>query len=488
MRFARSDEPPRGKKAGLPSLLPEAGYAVIGSAPGIRTEPATITFLHKSQICNTLAALIGPVRPLSTFNLMKASTLPNLRHLRIFETVARLESVSAASEEVHLSQPAVSQAMAKLEQFFATQLFERRRSGSYPTQAGSILQFRTERLFSQIEQAIQGLLGRFPPDEQSGSHLATNKITGAHIAVLVHIAEKGGFEPAANSIGISQASLHRTARDLEKIMRRAIFRRTARGVATTESGTELARRLKLAALEIEYAMEQIEALRGTARSRISIGVSPMANSLFLAYAINDLLIEYPNSKIVVVERPYSVLLNALRFGDTDIVYGMLRRPEGVADIAEQAFFLDPYCIVVRRGHPLTRLARITANDLVRYDWVMPGPNSPRRHIFEEIFSGLNAEPTTTIETASLTTHLSALCCSDRISLLKQEEIQLHEQLGLLVPLPFDVPLPDKPYGITTRANWHPTPVQQRLIQIMCERAQRQQSTRLSQPLFAEETQ
>jgi hypothetical protein len=44
-------------------------------------------------------------------------------------------------------------------------------------------------------------------------------------------------------------------------------------VATTESGTELARKLKLAALEIQYAVEQIEALKGTARSRISIGVA-----------------------------------------------------------------------------------------------------------------------------------------------------------------------------------------------------------------------
>jgi LysR family transcriptional regulator of gallate degradation len=403
--------------------------------------------------------------------MMKASTLPNLRHLRVFETVARLESVSGASEEAHLSQPAVSQAMAKVEQFFGTQLFERRRSGSYPTEAGSILKFRTERLFSQIEQAIQGLQGRFPSNEQTTFHLAANKITGAHIAVLVHIAEKGGFEKAAQSIGISQASLHRTARDLEKILRRAIFRRTARGVTTTESGTELARRLKLAALEIEYAAEQIEVLRGAARSRVSIGVAPMANSLLLADGINDVLIEFPSSKILVLERPYAVLLNALRFGDIDLIYGMLRRPDGVNDISEQAFFVDPYCVAVRRNHPLTGLAELTARDLLRYDWVMTGPNSPRRNVFEEIFRKLGREPTTSIESASLTTHLSALCCSDRIGLLKQEEIHLHEQLGLLTTLPYDVPLPDKPYGITTRANWHPTPVQQRFLETICKRAQ-----------------
>lgn len=415
---------------------------------------------------------------------MKASTLPNLRHLRIFETVARLESVSAASEEVHLSQPAVSQAIAKLEQFFKAPLFTRRRSGSYPTEAGSIIKFRAQRLFSQIEQAIQELLGRFASAEPSAAHLAAAKITGGHISVLIRVAEEGGFEPAAYAIGISPASLHRTARDLERVLRRSIFQRTAHGVKTTDSGSELARRFKLATLEIDYATEQIEALQGTTRSRISIGVPPMGNSLLLASIINDLLLDYPDSKVVVTERPYDVLLHALRSGDIDVLYGMLRCPDWVTDISEQPFFIDPYCVVVRQNHPLTRRLKVTAADLSLYDWVTPGKNSPRRRVFEQIFAKCEQDPTTTIETASLTTHLSALCCSDRIGLLKREEIQLHERLGLLSVLPFEVPSPSRPSGITTRANWHPTPLQQRLLEIIRTRAKSHRDKNPSQEFVA----
>ena len=40
----------------------------------------------------------------------------SLRHLKLFESVARLSSVRRASEECHLSQPAVTQAIAKLEE------------------------------------------------------------------------------------------------------------------------------------------------------------------------------------------------------------------------------------------------------------------------------------------------------------------------------------------------------------------------------------
>ena len=40
----------------------------------------------------------------------------NLRHLRAFCEAAALGSISRAAEEVHLSQPAVTQAIAKLEE------------------------------------------------------------------------------------------------------------------------------------------------------------------------------------------------------------------------------------------------------------------------------------------------------------------------------------------------------------------------------------
>ena len=45
----------------------------------------------------------------------------SLRHLKLFESVARLSSVRRASEECHLSQPAVTQAIAKLEEQIGTQ-------------------------------------------------------------------------------------------------------------------------------------------------------------------------------------------------------------------------------------------------------------------------------------------------------------------------------------------------------------------------------
>jgi hypothetical protein len=55
----------------------------------------------------------------------------SIRHLKVFERVAHLQSVRRASEECHLSQPAVTQAVAKLEKQLGETLLDRPRPESW---------------------------------------------------------------------------------------------------------------------------------------------------------------------------------------------------------------------------------------------------------------------------------------------------------------------------------------------------------------------
>ena len=51
--------------------------------------------------------------------------LPPMRHLRVFESAARLGGFSAAAQELHTTQSAVSRTVADLERLLGTALFER---------------------------------------------------------------------------------------------------------------------------------------------------------------------------------------------------------------------------------------------------------------------------------------------------------------------------------------------------------------------------
>ena len=171
---------------------------------------------------------------------------PSLRQFRAFEAVARCQSIGGAAKELGLSQPAVTHMIAHLESALAASLLERRPGGSFPTPLGSVLLTRVHRLFAHIQSALR--------DPVIGASLSggdtiksvENKITDTHIRALTAIAECGSFEAAARKLDISQPALHRSARDLERVVRRSLYQRMARGLGPTAQAREFARRLKVA--------------------------------------------------------------------------------------------------------------------------------------------------------------------------------------------------------------------------------------------------
>lgn len=80
--------------------------------------------------------------------------LPNLRHLRAFVAVVDTGSFIAAAEEVHIGQPALSQAVAKLEQQVGVRLIERTSRSVRLTPAGVEFLAEARRVLAAVEQMM----------------------------------------------------------------------------------------------------------------------------------------------------------------------------------------------------------------------------------------------------------------------------------------------------------------------------------------------
>ena len=76
----------------------------------------------------------------------------NLRHLRAYQAVLHCGSITAGSERVHMSQPTMTQAIAKLERRVGTGLFHRHRSGMTATRAGALFGARVDRALAALEE------------------------------------------------------------------------------------------------------------------------------------------------------------------------------------------------------------------------------------------------------------------------------------------------------------------------------------------------
>jgi LysR family transcriptional regulator of gallate degradation len=396
----------------------------------------------------------------------QVSELPNLRHLRVFQVVARLGSISGASREARVSQPAVTQGIAKLEALLDVVLFERRQSGCYLTEYGRTYLARTDRMFAEMEGGLVAPLVGPPFADDKSLRPILAKITATHVRALMAVAEHRSIETAALKLGISASSLTRAARDLEGVLRRTLFHPGLQGLSPTKPATELARRFGLACRELTYATEEIATLKGMSTSRVVIGTLPMFPVDLIAHSIDDLLRIYPGTRVLVLEGGYLSLLDDLRAGKIDFLVSVLRRPSWAEDVDEEPLFRDPYAIVARRGHPLSRRQNITLQDLARFEWVLPEVGTPRRTAFERMFEGVSPKPKASIETRSIEFQRGMLSVSDRISIVTRQETLLEERIGVLTALPFAPPVRRNADGIATRANWRPTIVQLAFLDLL----------------------
>lgn len=83
----------------------------------------------------------------------------NLNHLRIFEAVYRLRSMTLASAELHLTQSGVSQHIGALEDALGVRLFDRIKQRLIPTGAANELQEECSRSFGGLERVVARIRG-----------------------------------------------------------------------------------------------------------------------------------------------------------------------------------------------------------------------------------------------------------------------------------------------------------------------------------------
>ncbi len=390
----------------------------------------------------------------------RAAISISLRHLKLFESVARLSSVRRASEECHLSQPAVTQALTKLEEQIGTSLLERGASGSYLNELGIIFQRRIERLFTQIERALLelGVPACHAP-------VMASRITKSQIRSLISIVENGSFAQAARALGVSQATLSRAARDLERDIRKPLYHRTASGIAATPAGAEFARKLKLATREIEWAVEELESAKGSLRGQIVIGAMQLAGSFLLASVLNEFISAYQHANVRISNGSSGAMLRSLRDGDVDFVIGLLRDPVP-EDSIQEPLAEAPYVIAARQGHPLFAKRKVMLDDLSAYDWVVGTPGACRRVCFDALFAG-RRKPQARVETSSLPTIRLVLARSDCLTLLTSYELMYEDDALTAVPYGPIKPIPW--IGVTMRNNLLPTQLQVNFLRLVRKR-------------------
>lgn len=370
----------------------------------------------------------------------------NLRHLRAHAIVTRAGSISAAARIIGLTQPAITEALARLEDRLGLGLFDRIPSGMLPTEAGQLLAARADAALA---------------------HIGSPRVTMAQFRALLAVAEGGSYAGASLATGLAEPSLHRAVHDLSVALRRTLVERRGRSVVLTAAGKRTVRAFRLARAEIAAALSELRTLRGRESGRIAIGAMPLSRARLLPGAITAFHRTHPGITAAIVEGSHAELIEPLRDGELDLLVGALRTPEAGGDVVQQPLFDDHPIVVSRADHPLTKMKRPDIAALARYPWTIAAPGTPLRAQWEKMFADAGvAVPEVPVECGSVMTIRQILLESDFLTLLSRDQVSVELEAGWLVKLCDTPPGLKRTIGITTRTGWRPTAAQQAFVEAL----------------------
>ncbi len=394
----------------------------------------------------------------------------NIRHLHAFYEVTRLGSVSAAAPRVHLTQPAVTQAIAQIERYFCARLFTRSTTGMQLTSAGRVCSERVGRALLALHDGIAELRNDASREPGSPKRL-TQGIRMAHLRALTALAQHRNFTLAARASHMAQPTIHRVVRDLEQLLEVPLFEKTSHGVVPTKGAENLARRAGVAFAELEQAHADVAALNGVERGRTVIGTMQMVHPLLIPDALVEFSLKCPEHSIAILSGTYEHLFPALEIGEADFLIGPLGRSNLPHDVVQEHLFDDPLAIIMRPDHPLARRRRVAGADLSRYSWIAPRKGGPLRPDFDALFQLAGVlPPQHTVECNFLGVARAFLTSSNHLMLLSPHQFRDELKAGTLAAIPPPGALMARPFGLTLRRDWRPTSTQAALLDIIRHRS------------------
>lgn len=171
------------------------------------------------------------------------------------------------------------------------------------------------------------------------------------LRAFVAVVENGGFNRAAERLGVSKSIVSRRIARLEEELGARLLSRSTRGVSPTEAGLELKERGERILAELEEAREAVAQQSGEVVGRLRLSV-PLSFVNYLAPILGDLACRHPKLELDASFSDRPVDLVGEKF-DAAIRVGSLRDPNLIARrlATVRAYAVASPSYVERHGAP-----------------------------------------------------------------------------------------------------------------------------------------
>lgn len=198
---------------------------------------------------------------------MQPSPEPNLRHLYALVVVHQAGSVSAAAPRVNLSQPALTQAVARLSSNWACACSTGTQAACRPPRLPGCWC----RVSSGCWRIWAGDRGRASRAAPAGARWPGRRVSLGQLQALVAVDVAGSYALAAVRAGVSQPAIYRAVQALADVIEVPLTVRRGKTMQPTPVALRLLRQVRLALAELRAGLDEVAALRSQHAGRLTLG-------------------------------------------------------------------------------------------------------------------------------------------------------------------------------------------------------------------------
>jgi LysR family transcriptional regulator, regulator of abg operon len=269
------------------------------------------------------------------------------------------------------------------------------------------------------------------------------------LSTLAAIADTGSIRAAARSLELSPAAVTKAMRELEADLQAPLLLRGASGVAFTEFGRALVVHARLVLGQLQRAEAEIEALRGAAAGKLSIGVTPWVALTFLPPAVQRFRQHMPEVQLEFFEGLLGVVQPRLRDGSLDFSIGRPPPASPQSEFHNVPLFSTHSAVCARRDHP--KAGCRTLLELEDAEWVLNWDPASRESISDNLFRKRGMKVPHTIHLAhSLSVVLGLLARTDMVSIFPWPLVEVLIAKENLWALPLRETVDETIVSITSR--------------------------------------
>jgi DNA-binding transcriptional LysR family regulator len=268
---------------------------------------------------------------------------------------------------------------------------------------------------------------------------------------LIAAVDCGNLLKAADECNISQSGLSRSIGSLEDRLGVQLLYRKSKGVEPTIYGEKVLQRARLIVNEVARCTDDIRAIKACEVGEIAFGVTQNYGYYLIPGLLADLNSALPGIRVTVKTGGFLDLIDQLKIGAIDFVFGLLGPVEEGGDIVVQRLREHHSRVIARSSHPLAHTGKeVTPEELAAARWATLASEGFQRS-FGTYFTLHGVPfPVQSVKTDSLALICQSVATTDLLAVVPPDVARREIDAGELVILDCEAPAEQTDVGIVTR--------------------------------------